>query len=56
MNETLILPLAFLIPLICALGILIMGQEERAAKSLAGIGFGTPFLLLNQCSQFTQLV
>jgi NADH-quinone oxidoreductase subunit M len=45
MNETLILPLAFLIPLVCALAILIIGQEERTAKSLAGVGFGAPFLI-----------
>ena len=44
MNE-LLLPLAFLIPLACAIGILLTGREEAIAKALAGIGFGAPFAI-----------
>ena len=44
MNE-LLLPLAFLIPLACAIGILLTGREESIAKALAGIGFGAPFAI-----------
>ncbi|SVD54587.1 uncharacterized protein METZ01_LOCUS407441, partial [marine metagenome] len=44
MNEIL-LPLAFLIPLACALGILITGRQENTAKTFAWIGFGAPFAI-----------
>lgn len=44
MNEIL-LPTAFLIPMACALGILLTGREESTSKSLAWVGFGAPFLI-----------
>ena len=44
MNEIL-LPLAFLIPLACALGILLTGRDESVSKGLAWAGFGAPFLI-----------
>ncbi len=45
MDPTLLLPLAFAFPLICALGILITGRNEDASKTLAWAGFTVPFLI-----------
>ena len=45
MDSTLLLPLAFAFPLICALAILITGRNEGTSKTIAWGGFAVPFLI-----------
>lgn len=45
MNENLILPVAFLIPLACAIGVLATRNQKGVFKKFAWVGFGAPFII-----------